>query len=87
MTQEVAGRASLPRLRGRKSLCPYPRPSPPHPAAGAHDGVQDTSGRGRNGPGAARTRLASGLRLFVLSAVLLAGVGAIGRPLGWVMLR
>jgi hypothetical protein len=33
-----------------------------------------------------RTRLLGGLRLFVLSALLLAGVGAIGHLIGWVAL-
>ncbi|MEU9191636.1 HPP family protein [Streptomyces hundungensis] len=34
----------------------------------------------------ARSRLLGGVRLFVLSSLLLAGVGAIGRVIGWVAL-
>jgi hypothetical protein len=36
--------------------------------------------------GALRSRLAGGLRLLVLSALLLAGVGAVGRLVGWIAL-
>ncbi|WP_073947390.1 HPP family protein [Streptomyces kebangsaanensis] len=36
--------------------------------------------------GALRDRLGGGLRLLVLSALLLAGVGAVGRLVGWIVL-
>ncbi|MER7895783.1 HPP family protein [Streptomyces sp. NPDC096046] len=43
-------------------------------------------GGGRNPGGPLRDRVFSGARLFLLSALLLAGIGACGRLIGWVAL-
>ncbi len=44
----------------------------------------DEGGRDADGP--LRDRIVPGVRLFVLSALLLAGIGACGRLIGWVAL-
>ncbi|WP_051707525.1 MULTISPECIES: HPP family protein [unclassified Streptomyces] len=55
---------------------PGEAPRTPGPAGrGGHGGRPDWRGR-----------LVAGVRLFLLSAVLLAGVGAIGQSIGWVAL-
>ncbi|MEU0112639.1 HPP family protein [Streptomyces bobili] len=47
---------------------------------------QEPTERGTSPFSGARTRLLGGLRLFALSGLLLAGVGAVGNLIGWVAL-